>query len=303
MTNEWTLLLIEEKVPMQDTQVQRGVVVRELSSWTAFCEDIEQRHSDCPALIYRGQAHAEWKVESTLDRYERRFPLTRNRQGHAPPTFDVPPVSRETHLAAFRQAARGKLREDFLGASDEEWWALAQHHGLATPMLDWTLSPYIALFFAFEEEWALHNEQWTKPTKRAVFAVSSSCVAEEDEPNKPAPRPFAPRNLASYRLMNQAGLFLLMPRGTDLESYVKNAFAGELNGMAAQPRIILEKFTMPSDGREACLKSLNKMNINRMSLFPDLDGAARYINALWEIDFDTSLGHIRGDLPPLAVTS
>jgi hypothetical protein len=36
------------------------------------------------------------------------------------------------------------------------------------------------------------------------------------------------------------------------------------------------------------------MNINRMSLFPDPDRAAAYINALWEIDFDTSLGYIRG---------
>ena len=32
------------------------------------------------------------------------------------------------------------------------------------------------------------------------------------------------------------------------------------------------------------------MNINRMSLFADLDGAARYINSLWELDFDTALG-------------
>jgi hypothetical protein len=34
------------------------------------------------------------------------------------------------------------------------------------------------------------------------------------------------------------------------------------------------------------------MNINRMSLFSDLDGAARYVNSLWEIDFDTALGYL-----------
>ena len=46
---------------------------------------------------------------------------------------------------------------------------------------------------------------------------------------------------------------------------------------------------MPNDRRIECLKLLNKMNINRMSLFGDLDGAAKYINSLWELDFETAL--------------
>ncbi len=37
---------------------------------------------------------------------------------------------------------------------------------------------------------------------------------------------------------------------------------------------------------------LNKMSINRRSLFPDLDGVGRYINSLWELGFDTLLGRI-----------
>ena len=37
------------------------------------------------------------------------------------------------------------------------------------------------------------------------------------------------------------------------------------------------------------------MNINRASLFPDLDGGARYVNDLWEVNFDKAIGHINAD--------
>ncbi|HRT50389.1 MAG TPA: hypothetical protein P5279_07850, partial [Anaerohalosphaeraceae bacterium] len=38
--------------------------------------------------------------------------------------------------------------------------------------------------------------------------------------------------------------------------------------------------------------ALDHMNINRASLFPDLDGAARYVNDLWEVNFDKAIGYI-----------
>ena len=279
--------------------VVSGVTDTHLDSWRDFCDLIAVRHSNCPALIYRGQGRAEWPVLSALDRLEQLHPTRRNLHGSNPPHFDFPPTDRATHLKTFQTAVLGKRGENPPALGEDDWWALAQHHGLATPLLDWTLSPFVALFFAFECGTIVDSDgRVSEPRKRAVFALSSGCIADRRAANgDDPPKPLLPLVEIGKRIVNQAGLFLKMPPGCDLEKYVRQHFPNECSEklrMAA--RCILEKITIDNHDRIGCIKYLNKMNINRMSLFPDIDGAAKYVNALWEIDYDTSLGYIPHDL-------
>ena len=199
------------------------------------------------------------------------------------------------HLEAFKEAVRGKRGANPQDMTENEWWALAQHHGLATPLLDWTYSPFVALYFAFEEagyiDWK--TRQFSEPEMRAVCVVPFHLVAGNRSEEHPAPTVFSPRRELGHRLSSQAGVFLRMPPGTDLESSVQARFPDETTSNTNwHARAILTRIIIPSKGREDCLKFLNKMNINRMSLFPDLDGASQYINRLWELDFDTALGQL-----------
>ncbi|MBN2181433.1 MAG: FRG domain-containing protein [Sedimentisphaerales bacterium] len=274
---------------------KKGIVEKELQSWIEFIDFVRDPIESWGTLIYRGQANSEWEVTSTLDRLEKRFPTTPNLEKNDWDYFKRPRVDRKRQLERFKEMARGKLASQIPDAEDDEWWALAQHHGMSTPMLDWTYSPFVALYFAFEDEKCSNRT----PDKRAVFALSHHLIPA-DKASNTHPKPFAPSWPGNYRLTNQGGLFLKMPQSIDLEKYIKKEFKDDTYGIYAggkgnpHPKTVLKKFIIPNSKKDRfeCLRFLDHMNINRVSLFPDLDGAARYINNLWEINWDKALGFI-----------
>lgn len=281
---------------MTESPVDKGVVTVPLKSWKDYSDFIMKNLSNAPAYMFRGQANNEWNIESTLDRLERKFPTYPNFHWTVPDEFGCCPLSRDRHFKAFKEAARGKLGNILGNLSINEWWGLAQHHGLSTPMLDWTYSPFIALYFAFEEDGFKNDKNWSTPHKRVVLALSSHLITEKDSIDGPSPKPFSPGAHIGYRIGNQAGLFLKMPEQCELESYIQGHFPEETTDGPHRGREILYKIHIPNEGRKECLKFLNKMNINRLSLFPDLDGASRFINNLWEIDGDSLIGHIPSEI-------
>lgn len=267
------------------TEISDGVKEYILESWTEMFDLTTRVFSTAPAYIFRGQADYEWPVESSIDRLEKKFPKRRHLGGSSPEFFDCPPLSTEQHLDAFRRAVRGARGPNHPHLPDDELWALGQHHGLATPLVDWTRSPFVALFFAFECKYRLDKDgQWSKPEHRAIFALSSA-VPEAPNDGESAV-PYSPVNNTSNRLLSQGALFVKLPRHTDLEKNTREKFGGEAR------QAILIKIRISNVDRIGCLVALNKMNIHRMSLFPDLDGAARYVNSLWEAGREDSIAYV-----------
>lgn len=273
-------------VGCENSPVVDGIRTVTLKSWDAFVDYVKVDCMDCPAYIFRGQADADWPVLSSLARKE--IALENNQPSMR--------LKRKVHLDAFKHAARGRYRSSEAAEyTDWEWWARAQHHGLATPFLDWTLSPFVALFFAFEEKHVCSSlGKSAEPLNRAVFVLSANVLQRSTDPFERDPdSPFAylPLQDVGPRTIAQSAVFLHMPEQRDLEAYVKE---NHLNAQTVTG-CWLQKIVVPNSGRIECLKFLNKMNISRLSLFPDLDGAAKYINAMWELGFDTALGHLPGE--------
>jgi hypothetical protein len=226
---------------MNELSVKQGVSEHTLNSWEEFGGYIASAHANSPAYLYRGQADVEWRVESALDRMESRYPKTKNYWGKNPEYFDCPPAARDVHLEAFKEAVRGKRGPSPHELSEDEWWALAQHHGLATPLLDWTYSPFVALFFAFEHEGYVNftTQSFQIPDRRAVYFVPFHLITQNGTDADPAPSVFSPRREISHRLSSQSGVFMRMPKGSDLESSVRRRFPDESSTNNRHARAIL----------------------------------------------------------------
>jgi hypothetical protein len=247
-----------------------GKATIELASWKYFSDFIYRFFLDIRDYVWRGQSAASWPLEPTLDRV-----LRKNGKLHSQSI-------RKRHLEGFKFSARGRRGSSALQVSTEnEWWALGQHHGLATPLLDWTTKPFVALYFAFE------NPENNGEAHRAVYVLSKPIVeAKSSEISKahnaatraPIVEFVNPVSDDNARLVNQGGLFTRGPDGITLEQWVINNFKQE------QKRIVVAKIIIPNSEREQCLRALNRMNINHLTLFPDLYGSSKFSNFELEID-------------------
>lgn len=253
-----------------------------LESWKDFYERVDDSVFRSAHFIWRGQRDADWKLSSGLDRLLKKMPK------------DAIAVTAEKHLERFKLASRGRRGQNpNQPRNDNEWWALAQHNAMFTPLLDWTESPFVALYFAFEKE------EHAASGRRAVWALSEAVVrarldeesateAPSDPPSRRKQSTLRPGTLEfirpmqddNSRLVSQAGLFTRAPAGVTIEEWV-NANTNENAPLAG-----LVKITVPDEDRMNCLCSLNKMNINHLSLFPDLYGAGKHCNNALELNFD-----------------
>jgi hypothetical protein len=277
---------------MKEFAIADGITEIELDSWAEFFNlakffGLERGlFATAPAFIYRGQANYSWPLRSSLDRLEERFPKCKNLGGENPEFADCPPFTEEEHLKAFRNAIRGRRGTNPPHLSDDDCWALGQHHGLATPLLDWTRSPFVALFFAFEEEQVVLDGKLTDPEYRGVFALSTRTIPAASPSSTDRVAWISPNSDANYRLISQAALFVKVPRHAEVERNVRTHFAGETHAAT------YTKIKIRNQDRDGCLVALSKMNINHMTLFPDIDGAAKHVNSLWQPGHEDSIAFV-----------
>ncbi len=197
--------------------------------------------------IFRGHADAGWKLIPKAGR--------KPYLGHEVALFD-----------SWKRQAVGHVSSNL--TSDWDWLAIAQHHGLATRLLDWSTNPLNAAYFAVKERRAgpaiIHAAKFGDRFNRSaetLFEHPLKCDGVVI---------FRPCGVVP-RIIRQGGLFTVHgPPENPLESLVS-------------ARIVeLKQIVIAESYRPKLLAELARYGVNSASLFADLDGLSSYFN--WTVE-------------------
>lgn len=285
----WNSERPEQSFEITADNISGRIPVTRLEHWRDFSSLLESPFFNRvdEQSIFRGHRRFDWEMTPTLARVTENGIVTEE-------------IAKQ-QLDLFRKAIRGRIADHSLLDDEnerehDELWSIGQHHGLMTPLLDWTYSPYVALFFAFAKE--DQTDEKDNPY-RAVYILNKSFISDDEL--CPDIRVFEPKKDDHGRLVSQAGLFTFSPYDATIENKLtevltdedfpddelKTATEGEQPGILAK---YICKVYIKNEEQQECLKHLRRMNVHHASLFPDLIGAADYCNIFMaEIERDKAL--------------
>lgn len=216
-------------------------------------------------LLFRGQSCESWKLDTTLDRYIEKqvsMSLYHNYLLAAKPAF-------ETYTAKKWELEDSEAEFGNLGPPPGyEFMLYLRHHGFPTPLLDWSRSPYIAAFFAYQKAGREDNV--------AIFTfIEYYGSAKVGTIGAPTICECGPYVTSHKRHFQQQGQYTFCKEVVDNKWHYCNHDKVFQLGESSQD--VLTKYLIPSSEKHKALGKLDLMNINAFSLFENEEGLAETI--------------------------
>jgi hypothetical protein len=196
-------------------------------------------------------------------------------RGHADSTWDLLPkagrgeyrLPENNDLGRFYDWCQQAVAYSTLPKSELERLALAQHHGLATRLLDWSKNPLVACYFACHEKPTIDGVIYILETPQTLLTDEFTLEHMKREKGLFG---YIPKAITP-RVLNQKGLFTVHCDAT---------YPIEIKPCRIAPdRPNLVRITIPSAMKNDVIQLLNDYGIDRSVLFPDLDGLSSHINS------------------------
>lgn len=220
-----------------------------------------------------------------------KFLYLADREGILPPTFELPNAEGE--------------RPNWWSYTDMKipikalyCYALGQHYGVKTRLLDWSYSSLSALYFAASDCWRNQNINGTD--NKMYFAVwaLASCGTKNV-------KILAPNFSSNLNLRSQKGLFTYNPFAdknfNDGAWKSHNALIiedeNEENGTIGGNRKVLYKIEAPASIAKDVLVALRYEGIDGVSLMPSLESIANTVDELSELhNYEIQKRNITGNI-------
>jgi hypothetical protein len=242
---------------------------RNLNTWEEFkkeLDDLRREYTASPmareaSLLFRGQRDSCWLLQTTLERKSKRMlfrdyyrvinrlaPQIESLTNHSWPLPQYPDVE--------------KLSKQY----DNNFWCggmpgyaymvYLRHHGFPSPLLDWTRSPYVASFFAFNGADDASN------ARVAIFVFSEipNKGTGNDIPTVLRYGPYVRTHRRHFLQQSEYTLCLVFDDEWRFEQY-DTVFDGR------HQQGTCRKFTIPAGERGKVLKELDEYNVSALSLF------------------------------------
>jgi len=183
------------------------------------------------------------------------------------------------------------LKGDPVPDSKFEWFSLLQHHGGPTRFLDFTNSPWIAVFFAIQKDlesdgviWAIRRREINSETASDILKDSKLDKLQEVIQVPEIDVSDADAVVCEYMLKhNTGGAFIIEPPRANRRSVAQRScflipgtvtlpLVDVLDALYSRSSFRLVKVIIARHLKVDFRTLLFEMNIGERSLFPDLDG-------------------------------
>lgn len=250
--------------------------VIQCAMWEAFISNVRPSRFTA-SRIFRGHGNADWRLASQWERWldDKRPGRDPNRSPHEVFAPGAEMTIRDAALVRFKALALGLPGIRSKDLDEDEWWALGRHHGLRTPLLDWTRSPFVAAYFAFMEYVERRNPGFQsgqdRPSGVSLSANDAVVVWELallDGVQKAGEFECVTAQAdVADRQRAQQGLFTRLNHEIHLDvgAYLRSRQLGHA----------LRRYELPGSEAGNAIHDLFLMNVSPLSLFPGLDGAAK----------------------------